>query len=117
MALNRWQNFMIGEEGELNLGEKILRAEQKSSNSDTKTAQTLAEAGFGKGEQSSPEDNSDTLPKHRLNTFLHKKCALCVHKKFLQLAPELELIIHVWADLDDEVKQTILNMIWKEVIK
>lgn len=101
----------------MNLGEKNLRVEQKSSNSDTKTAQTLAEAGFGKGEQSSPEDNSDTLPKHLLNTFLHKKCALCVPQNSLPLARELEFIISAWADLDDKVKRRILRVISKEVQK
>jgi len=35
----------------------------------------------------------------------------------LQLPPELEFIISVWADLDEEVKQKILKMISKEVKK
>jgi len=48
---------------------------------------------------------------------IKQKCALCVSKNSLQLTPELELIIRVWADLDDEFKQPILKMISKEIQK
>jgi len=60
---------------------------------------------------------SETEEKVSGNMRIKQKCALCVSKNSLQLTPELELIIRVWADLDDEFKQPILKMISKEIQK
>ena len=103
----------------MNPGEKNLRVEQQPDNSNPETPQTLAKYGSEQGAPSRPKDSSATLPntfRTEKDTILRQKCATGVLQNSLQLTPELELIIRVWADLDDEVKQKILAIISKEVI-
>lgn len=108
------------EEGGLNLGEKVLRAEQKPDNSNPETEQILAECG---SEQVAPSRSKNSLAAlvntflTGKNTLLRKKCATGVHDNSLELISELEFIISVWADLDDKVQKQILKMISKHVLK
>ncbi len=100
----------------MNLRENKSQNEQNPDKSHTETAKIRTESSDEPGAPSGPEDSSNTLPEHFLDTILHKKCALCVHKNSLRLAPELEFVKSVWADLYDKVKKTILDMIRKEGI-
>ena len=104
----------------MNLGEKNLRVEQKPYNSNPETAQTLTEYGPEQGALSRPKASSTTLLdtlRTEKDTILREKCATGVHDNSLQISPELEFVICVWADLDDKVKRRILKVISKEVQK
>jgi len=81
----------------------------------TKQAQKLAKSDTYKKQKKSNLNKTSTSPEQDNNTFLHKKCAICVHQNLRlnesDLPAELIELISVWSKLSEYTKSLIRTLI------
>jgi hypothetical protein len=77
---------------------------QNADKSATEITQTLANTDTYETPQDTDFEQLLTVPEHSSDTFLHQKCAKCVHKNSLD---DLTEIINKWADLPESVREAI----------
>ncbi|MEJ2648637.1 MAG: hypothetical protein P8016_09550 [Sedimentisphaerales bacterium] len=77
---------------------------QNTDKSATEIAQSLEYTGAYEKPQTTDFEQKLTLPEHASDTFLHQKCAKCVHK----ISPDdLKELINKWPKLPDHIKLAI----------
>ncbi len=81
----------------------------------TKQAQKLAKPDTYKNRKNSNLNKTSTSSKQDNNTFLHKKCAICVHQNLRlnesDLPAELLELASVWPKLPEHTKSMIRFLI------
>jgi hypothetical protein len=80
----------------------------------TKQAQKLAESDTYKNCKNTDLNRTSTSPEQDNNTFLHKKCAICVHQIFKaggNVPQELSKLIYLWPKLPKKIKQSIKKLV------
>ena len=81
---------------------------QKPDKSTTETTQVLANTDTYENTKTGDFEQKLADPKHSSDTFLHQKCAKCVHKNSLD---DLKELIERWSDLPQNVKASIKLLI------
>lgn len=81
---------------------------QNTDKSATEIAQSLANTDTYENSQNTDFEQKLTVSEHSSDTFLHKKCALCVPKN---LPDDLKDIINKWPKLPDHIKSAIQTLV------